>query len=140
MFLANFLKDITRILKKIYDEEKVVELYKLLKLYEIADNLSIDKMSDGQKQKIKLYTFLSADKKLIILDEFTNALDKQSVLDIYEFINQYIKKFDCSIINITHNLSDLEYIQGDYYYFFEKKIVKISSKKEAIESYIKGEV
>lgn len=132
-------KDITEILKKRYNSNKIDTLYKLLKLDTISDKLPIEKMSDGQKQKIKLYAFLSAENKVIILDEFTNALDKNSVLDLYEFINQYSKNFNGTIINITHNLSDLEYMLGNYYYISKENIVRIDSKQEVIDRYIKGE-
>ena len=36
-------------------------------------------MSDGQKQKIKLLAFLSANPKVIILDEFTKQIAAQIV-------------------------------------------------------------
>lgn len=133
------IKDITEILKKRYDNSKLDKLYELLKLDKISDKLAIEKLSDGQKQKIKLYAFLSAENKVIILDEFTNALDKNSALDLYEFINEYNKSFNSLVINITHNLSDLEYMAGDYYYVTQKNIVEIASKQEVIDRYIKGE-
>ncbi len=82
--------------------------------------------------------FLSAEVDVIILDEFTTALDKNSTLDLYNFINEYLKIFDGVIINITHNLSDLEYMPGEYYYVSERNMLKISSKQEVIDRYIKG--
>lgn len=50
---------------------------------------------------------------MIILDEFTNALDKNSSIDLYEFLMEYKKTHEAVIINITHNLSDLEYMEGN---------------------------
>jgi putative peptide transport system ATP-binding protein len=114
-------------------------LFELLKLSQVPGNLAIKKMSDGQKQKIKLLAFLSANPKVIILDEFTNALDKNSALDLYHFLSIYNKMHEVVIINITHNLSDLEYMEGKYYYIHNHKIDQIESKKEIIEMYVKGE-
>lgn len=133
------IRDITELLKKRFDNIRIKKLYQLLKLDTISDKIQIKKMSDGQKQKIKLYVFLSAEIEVIILDEFTNALDKNSTLDLYNFINEYSQSFDGVIINITHNLSDLEYMPGNYYYVSKKNMIKISSKQEAIDRYIKGE-
>lgn len=96
-------------------------------------------MSDGQKQKIKLLAFLSADPKVIILDEFTNALDKNSSIDLYEFLMEYKKTHEAVIINITHNLSDLEYMEGKYYYINNLEITEIASKDEIVAMYIRGE-
>lgn len=44
-----------------------------------------------------------------------------------------------SDIQTTHNLSDLEYMEGKYYYIHNHKIDQIESKKEIIEMYVKGE-
>ena len=76
---------------------------------------------------------------MIILDEFTNALDKNSALDLYHFLSIYNKMHEVVIINITHNLSDLEYMEGKYYYIHNHKIDHLESKKEIIEMYVKGE-
>ena len=83
------IRDITELLKKRFDNVRIEKLYRLLRLNTISDKILIKKMSDGQKQKIKLYVFLSAEIDVIILDEFTNALDKNSTLDLYNFINEY---------------------------------------------------
>lgn len=133
------IKDTTEILKNRFSTDKVDRLYKLLKLDNISQNLPISKMSDGQKQKVKLYVFLSADNKTIILDEFTNALDKVSALELYDFINEYVRIYEVCVINITHNLTDLEYVPGEYFYISNKKINRIDSKQEIIDKYVKGE-
>lgn len=133
------IRDITELLKKRFDNVRIEKLYRLLRLNTISDKILIKKMSDGQKQKIKLYVFLSAEIDVIILDEFTNALDKNSTLDLYNFINEYSENFDGVIINITHNLSDLEYMPGNYYYVSKRNMIQIPSKQEVIDRYIKGE-
>ncbi len=133
------IADIVKLLKKRFDTVRVDNLFELLKLSQVPGNLAIKKMSDGQKQKIKLLAFLSANPQVIILDEFTNALDKNSALDLYHFLSVYNKMHEVVIINITHNLSDLEYMEGKYYYIHNHKIDQIESKKEIIEMYVKGE-
>ena len=86
-FIVATLKAVViKLLKKKFEAQKIMGLYDLLKLNKVSKNLQIKKMSDGQKQKIKLLAFLSADPKVIILDEFTNALDKNSSIDLYEFL------------------------------------------------------
>lgn len=131
--------DISDLLKKRFDNSRVNTLYNLLKLDSLSPDMPIRKMSDGQKQKVKLYAFLSSNVEVVILDEFTNALDKNSSLDLYHFINAYSQQFNSTIINITHNLSDLEYMPGDYYYVSQQNMIKISSKQEAIDRYVRGE-
>lgn len=133
------LDDVIKLLKKKFEAQKIMGLYDLLKLNKVSKNLQIKKMSDGQKQKIKLLAFLSADPKVIILDEFTNALDKNSSIDLYEFLIEYKKTHEAVIINITHNLSDLEYMEGKYYYINNLEITEIASKDEIVAMYIRGE-
>ncbi|MFP3153443.1 ATP-binding cassette domain-containing protein [Lachnospiraceae bacterium ZAX-1] len=133
------LNELSKLLYNKFDEKKVKKIYELLKLNMISDDLKIKNMSDGQKQKMKLLSFLAVSPKAIILDEFTNALDKISSLDLYEFFNEYVKKNDTTIINITHNLSDLEYMKGHYYYFSKLNILKVESKDEIIEKYVRGD-
>lgn len=133
------IDDLLELLKKRFEPQKVKGLYDLLKLNTVSGKLQIKKMSDGQKQKIKLLAFLSEDPKVIILDEFTNALDKNSALDLYHFFNEYNKMHDVVIINITHNLSDLEYMEGKYYYICNRSITEVETKEEIINLYVKGE-
>ncbi|AIM24561.1 putative peptide export ATP-binding protein YydI [Melissococcus plutonius] len=92
------------------------EIYKLLNLASIDSKIKIKDLSDGQKQKIKLYLFFSSNKNIVILDEITNAIDKKTVLELYDFLNLYRKQNpQKTIINITHNLSDLKHLQGNYF-------------------------
>ncbi|WP_156972122.1 hypothetical protein [Syntrophaceticus schinkii] len=91
-----------------------------------------------RNKKIKLLSFLSAKPRIIILDEFTSALDKSSSLDIYGFLKEYAGNNGVTSINITHNLSDIEYMPGIYYYFSNKNIVRINTKEELFDLYVKG--
>jgi len=113
------------------------EINKILKIEEIPSKVLIKNMSDGQKQKLKLLSFLLEDNSLIILDEITNALDKKTVNEIYLFINDFIKNNPSkTIVNITHNLSDLSSIPGKYFIFKDYRIEEYLSKEEVINDYI----
>jgi len=77
------------------------------------------------------------NKPIIILDEITNALDKKTVNEIYEFLNKFIKQNPRkTIINITHNLSDLSSMPGKYFIFRNYKIEEYMSKEKLIDDYI----
>ncbi len=132
------ISDIVNILEKRFPKERLTYFWNLLNLDNIPKKIRIKKMSDGQKQKIKLLCFLIQLPKIIILDEFTSALDKSSTLEIYNFINSYVKENNITCINITHNLSDIEYMPGNYYFFNDKNIIKIDSKEDMINAYVKG--
>ena len=69
-------------------------------------------ISGGQKQRVAIARALYFDRELLILDESTNALDKDLERSI---INELIKlKDDLGIIIITHNTENLNYCNKVY--------------------------
>ncbi len=130
------IHNLKSILSENFSQKNIDEICSLLQIDLIDSTLKIKKMSDGQKQKLKLLSFLAAKPKIIILDEFTSALDKSSCNDMYNFINAYVQNNDVTIINITHNLSDVEKMIGKYYYIENKNIINVDSKEELFKLYI----
>ena len=112
-----------------------VELYELLRINEIDHKIKIGKMSDGQKQKIKLLFFLSNNPDIIVLDEFTASLDKKSMLEVYDFLKSYVESKGVTIINITHNTLDLDHLGGKYYYVSKKNIIPYVCKEDLLNDY-----
>lgn len=141
---SNIPKDITKdlllkLLKTKFPNSSQIfsEIYKILSIEEIPSKILIKNMSDGQKQKLKFLSFLLEDNPLIILDEVTNALDKKTVNEIYYFLNKFIENNPSkTIVNITHNLSDLSSIPGKYFIFRDYQIEEYSSKDQIINDYI----
>lgn len=113
------------------------EINEILNIKEIPSNVLIKNLSDGQKQKLKFLSFLLEDNSLIILDEVTNALDKKTVNEIYHFLNKFIQNNNSkTIVNITHNLTDLSSIPGKYFIFRNCQIEEYSSKDQLVNDYI----
>lgn len=141
---SNVPEDITfnelkKVLIKKFGSDKVERLCSILNISNIDEKTILKKLSDGQRQKIKIIVFLLFDKDIIILDEVTNALDKTTSNEIYNLFNAYIKKNPKKVIlNITHNLSDLNNMDGEYYLFEDYDIKKYSNRKELIDLYING--
>lgn len=130
-FLLNLLKT------KFDNNIKFNEIHHMLNIQSIPDKILIKNLSDGQKQKLKLLSFLLEDKPIIILDEITNALDKKTVNDIYAFFDKFIKDNpEKLVINITHNLSDLSNMCGKYFLFNNCQIEEYFSKEQLINDYI----
>jgi hypothetical protein len=53
-------------------------------------------------------------------------------------LNEYIKTSNTTIINITHNLTDIEYLEGAYYLIENKNILSNMTKEKVVNAYIKG--
>jgi len=64
--------------------------------------------SGGQEQRIALARAIYRMPKILIIDEGTNALDKETELKIFENLKKYKKK-DTMIIVVTHNLINLKF-------------------------------
>ncbi|EVS83971.1 TPA: ATP-binding cassette domain-containing protein [Staphylococcus aureus] len=141
---SNIPNDITKdfllsLLKSKFENNRQTfdKIYNILNIEAIPSNVLLKNLSDGQKQKLKLLSFLLEDHDLIILDEVTNALDKKTVNEIYEFLNDFIQSHQTkTIINITHNLSDLSALSGKYFIFKDLQIEEYQSKEEVINDYI----
>lgn len=131
-------KDVLCILKKKYDTNIINDLSKTLNVENIPPHVILRKLSDGQRQKVKLLSFLVAQPKCIILDEFTSALDKIVSFEMYAFFNKYVNTNSVTCINITHNLSDIEHMPGRYYLLDNQQIIFFQRKEEMVSRYIKG--
>ena len=132
------VKDIIDVTKRKFNVTVAQKLIEQLNIQEISFDNKMKNLSDGQKQKIKLLFFLATQPEIVVLDEFTNALDKKSCFDIYSFLNEYIKTSNITIINITHNLTDIEYLEGAYYLIENKNILSNMTKEKVVNAYIKG--
>lgn len=132
------VKDVMNIITKKFKRQISKEVLDIFGIKDMPLKNKMKNLSDGQRQKIKLLYFLSTAPEIIIFDEFTNALDKKTCLEIYEFINNYREKNNTTIINITHNITDLEYMDGEYFLIENENIRKYETKEFVINSYIKG--
>ena len=114
-FLLNDTIKNNIILNSKFNKKKYEKVINLTKLNENLDDQSINsekvtvgehgsKISGGQLQKISIARALYHGKKLLILDEATNALDSKSE---YEILNNLIKDKSITLIVITHRKSQI---------------------------------
>jgi ABC-type bacteriocin/lantibiotic exporter with double-glycine peptidase domain len=98
-------KDISKCnkyLEEIFKYKKIRGLFKNININgESAGSLG-EKLSGGQRQIINIISGLISPSKILILDEPTNALDKDLKDELIEVI-KYFKKYKKSIIIISHD-------------------------------------
>jgi len=85
------------------EKKLALDNLKLLGIQNIKDK-SFQELSGGQRQKVLLARSLCSTDKLLILDEPSNNLDRESKKDLYKIITELNKKHNITIIMITHDL------------------------------------
>jgi oligopeptide/dipeptide ABC transporter ATP-binding protein len=70
-------------------------------------------LSGGQRQRILIARVLSLKPKLIVADEPISMIDVSLRLSILNLIASLNKKFNLSVVYITHDLSTVRYVVGN---------------------------
>lgn len=130
------VSDVISETRKVSDANLFEELYQGLSLASLAPSQRVGKLSDGQRQKLKLFCFLSAGQKTVIMDELTAALDRQSAEEIGTFLGTYLDKPHITSINITHDVSDLERMPGKCFLLEDGSVLPESSKRDVVGLYL----
>lgn len=67
-------------------------------------NRSVKDLSGGQRQKVSIARTLVNKPEILLLDEITSSLDRNSLKEIEELIVKINRKYGTTIVWITHNL------------------------------------
>ncbi|MFM6025845.1 MAG: ATP-binding cassette domain-containing protein, partial [Dolichospermum sp.] len=62
-----------------------------------------ENLSGGQKQRVAIARALVSHPKIVLADEPTAALDKQSGRDVVELMQLLAKEQNCTILLVTHD-------------------------------------
>ncbi len=102
-----------RLIREIYEISKERYANNLAMLSDLLDlddllKVQVRKLSLGQKMKCELAAALLYDPKIIFLDEPTIGLDIVSQKKIREFLKQYNKEKNATIILTSHYMDDVQ--------------------------------
>lgn len=114
------------------------------KLEEACKNLDLDLnfihkevnvgASGGERKKIELLHAAILEPDFLILDEIDSGLDVDALKVVSNFINEYHKKSNCSILMITHHPKLMEYIKPNFVHILDSgKITKTGDHHLAYE-------
>ena len=101
-------------------KQKALELMKSVGLSEEHANRRILKLSGGEQQRIAIARSLSYNPKIIIADEPTGNLDKETESEILKIFKHLAKDENKCIIIVTHSQSVCDEV--DYIYELGKNI------------------
>ncbi|QVK18297.1 ABC transporter ATP-binding protein [Mycoplasmatota bacterium] len=91
-----------------YNLDKMNYLMNELNLTDEILKMNINEISGGEKRKVELLSLLLKNYDVLILDEFENNLD----LDTINNINKLLYKLDKIVIIISHRISNLDEFQN----------------------------
>ncbi|UQS85607.1 energy-coupling factor transporter ATPase [Apilactobacillus apisilvae] len=90
------------------------------------ENSNPSRLSGGQQQRVALAGVLAVLPSIIILDESTSMLDPKAKDMLINLVNQFRKKYDLTVISITHDMDEVQY--SDRVMLLEKgKLIKYIS-------------
>ncbi len=133
--VSDYLHFVARIHRLKNVKEKVNEVLESLSLTEVRRRL-IGNLSKGFKQRVGLAQAIIYDAPFLMLDEPTNGLDPQSVVELREFIRTLAK--DKTILFSSHILSEVEQICDHITIIHEGQIKASGSLSEIHRKFHQG--
>jgi len=103
----------TGVLKSLTKEDKeiIIDVLNRVGLYDMKDKM-IDELSGGQLQRVFLARTLAQDPDIILLDEPTNHLDLKHQIELLNYLTEWAKENNKTVIGVLHDLNLVQYF-GD---------------------------
>ncbi|MGB0891544.1 MAG: ATP-binding cassette domain-containing protein [Flavobacteriaceae bacterium] len=134
-YLPNLtINDLIKVYKDFYPNFDVNQFNSYLQTFKIEKNKRTTELSLGQKKKILIGFALSANTKVLIMDEPTNGLDIPSKIVFRNMINDSFKK-DRIVIITSHQVRDLDELIHSIIIMNDGKIL-LNSDKEHIAKHL----
>ncbi|MBB4826706.1 putative ABC transport system ATP-binding protein [Sporosarcina luteola] len=109
-------------------------------------NFNVLDLSGGQRQKVSIARTLANHSSILLLDEITSALDRTSVHEIEELVQDLKQTSATSIIWITHNLDQAVRVSDYLWVMMDGQVVETgdpsileSPTNERVLKFVKGE-
>lgn len=114
-------------------KQKILDVVELVGLQNrIGDK--VGKYSLGMKQRLGIAQALLHDPKLIILDEPTNGLDVNGIIEMRKLLKQLAHKKGVAIMVSSHILAEMEMLCDEIAIIVNGKITQVKSLEEIKES------
>ena len=133
--IENQISEVLKIHDKYSDKklkEKCLELLKQVQIPEPESRLSQypHQLSGGQRQRIMIAIAIANNPDLLIADEPTTALDVTVQTEILKLLQSLQKKYQMSILFITHDLTIVRQISDRVCVMYDGEIKETGDTKE----------
>lgn len=116
--MEKLLKDFGELQDKLYlndfysIDSKIDQVAQGLGLFALGMNTPVEKLSGGQRTKVKLAKLLLENPDILLLDEPTNYLDKEHI----DWLSDYLVQYPNSFMVISHDTNFLDKITNVIYH------------------------
>ncbi|MCJ7805404.1 ATP-binding cassette domain-containing protein [Patescibacteria group bacterium] len=124
--------------KKEY-EDSINELVELLDVGKIL-NIQVRRLSLGQRMRLELVAALLHKPKILFLDEPTIGLDLIGQQKVRDFIYEYNRKNEATILLSSHNMDDLIDLARRVIVINEGKIIFDGALEELVKRFAKEKI
>ena len=112
------------------DENIVLEKIKTVGMINFKDKF-ISNLSGGQLQRVFLARLIAQDPNIVLLDEPTNHLDFKYQIELIEFLKEWGKKYNKTILGVIHDIN-LAMVLTDNIMVLENGCIKSFDKSDNI--------
>lgn len=114
-----------------YDKEYAHHCIEAVGLSNLEDR-QISTLSGGQLQRVFLARTLAQDPKIILLDEPTNHLDLKNQAELVEYLNEWSKTDDHSVIGVLHDINLANRLANKVLFLNDGKMVAYGKNENVI--------
>ena len=114
-----------------HSKQEILELLSFVGLGDI-DKKKVGKFSLGMKQRLGIAMALIGNPEVILLDEPTNSLDPQGIMEIRNLILKVNAERGVTIIVSSHALDELSKYATDFLFMKKGKIIKEMKVEELL--------
>ena len=115
------------------DENRAKELMHMLQMEHLAKNMA-NRLSGGETARMALARLLMKRYDLVILDEPTAAMDVETTFLAEKLMVDYCKENGCTMLLVTHSLSQARRMADYVMFFHEGKLVESGEKQGVLEA------
>lgn len=112
--------------------EKIKEYLKVFQITKLKNN-KVNSLSGGEKQRLNILLALISNPKVIILDEISTGLDIRSQKLLINFIRNYVKENNATLIIISHIVYEIDELT-DSIFMLDEGVIKFKKDISSLRS------
>jgi len=110
-------------------KDKINDIAKLFNIENLLDRFP-STLSGGEQQRVAMARALVVEPKLLLMDEPFSALDNQTRAIVRRRIKDLVKRFNITVVHITHDLDDVWGLSNKVAFIKDGKLQQFGSTNE----------